>query len=232
MVNTNPTMFWVIFHVFSRPDYLRQCRDEACEIMTTKEEDGKFVRSLDISQLKQCPTLVMIFQEALRVHTISPSVRRVVRETSVGEYVLKEGITLYIPSVVFHTDREVWGSDVGAFNPERWQENSASKLRGTNAVAMRPFGGGQTLCPGRHFAMTEVLAMVVMLIMRFDLEPVGGSGWKEPSTNNTSPITSVLQPDSDIEVRVQERAEYRNDEWAFELHESDHVFAIAAEDKQ
>jgi cytochrome P450 len=48
--------------------------------------------------------------------------------------------------------------------------------RGTQAAAasihpaaFRAFGGGKTLCPGRHFATTEITALVAMLVARFDI---------------------------------------------------------------
>ncbi|KAI4114384.1 MAG: hypothetical protein LQ338_008016, partial [Usnochroma carphineum] len=51
--------------------------------------------------------------------------------------------------------------------------------------AFRAFGGGTTLCPGRQFATTEILATVVTMIMRYDFIPAEGR-WVAPETEKTN----------------------------------------------
>ena len=152
------------------------------------------------------------------------------RDTTVGAYHLKEGSTLYMPSGVFHTDANFWGPDVADFRPERWLKDDPD-YRPINPLAMRPFGGGQSLCPGRHFVTTEILAAAVMMVLRYDIRPVKGE-WQAPATTGTNIASAVAQPDWDIEVEIEERKEFQGDEWGFELNDSNQVFAIAAEDKQ
>ena len=230
-MNTNPTVFWIVFYLFSNAQTLRRCREEIEAVMTaTRQPSSRTLRRLDVSQLKaHCPYLLGVFQEVLRLRTTPPSVRRVMRDTIVGDYRLKQGATLYMPSAVFHTDPAIWGLDVAEFRPERWLKGS-ERYRPVNPLAMRPFGGGQTLCPGRHFATTEILAAAVMMVMRYDLQPVAGE-WRMPTTDYTNIASAVAQPDWDIEVEVREREEFKGDEWDFELKDSNQVFAIAAEDK-
>ena len=157
-----------------------------------------------------------------------PSVRRVMRDTVIGNYLLEKDATLYLPSAVFHNDSDLWGPDVAEFRPERWLKDSEN-YRPVNPLAMRPFGGSQNLCPGRHFATTEILAAAVMMVMRYDLRPVSGE-WRMPTVNNTNIASAVLQPDWDVEVDVLEREEFEGDERRFELKDSTEIFAIAAED--
>lgn len=63
------------------------------------------------------------------------------------------------------------------------------------------FGGGTTLCPGRHLVTTEILAFVALIIVRFDIEPVDDK-WVAPTTNNVSAHATVPPYDHDIRVRV------------------------------
>jgi hypothetical protein len=97
--------------------------------------------------------------------------------------------------------------------------------------AFRAFGGGKNLCPGRHFAATEILALVVMLIMRYDLLPtsVNGNGnrhWTMPKSEKSSIAAAVREPDTDVEVEVTLRKGFEEGRWAFRLEESELVFAI------
>ena len=62
------------------------------------------------------------------------------------------------------------------------------------------------MCPGRHFATTEVLAFVALMIMRLDFEPVMGK-WVEPKTDKAGMAGTIAPPnlDEDVEVRVSIR---------------------------
>jgi cytochrome P450 len=65
---------------------------------------------------------------------------------------------------------EVWGSNKHDFNPERfldWDDHKASRDR---RLVYMPFGGGRHLCPGRNLARAEILGIVSMLILSFEIE--------------------------------------------------------------
>lgn len=69
--------------------------------------------------------------------------------------------------------------------------------RRTRNGCFRAFGGGKTLCPGRHFATNEVLAFVFVFIVRYDMEPQKGR-WTVPPVANTDMMSVVMQPDYDL----------------------------------
>ena len=212
---------------FSDTARLQRCREEM-ELITSvqKPSSGTAVRCIELSKLKtHCLYLLAVFQEVLRLRG-SPTVRRVMRDTMVRDYALKKGATVYVPSGVFQTDPEYFGPDADAFRPERWLEGKR-----VDPNAMRPFGGGNTLCPGRNFATTEVLAAAAMMVMRYHLTPVAG-GWKAPTTNNSNIASVIAQPDRDIEAELRERDEFSGSEWIYELQDSSNqAFSSAVEDK-
>lgn len=74
-------------------------------------------------------------------------------------------------------------------------------------MAFRAFGGGATLCPGRHFASTEILAFVSVMLLRFDIKPVSGvwdtTGYKEANA-------AFRLPKQDINVELIPRD---NEKW-------------------
>ncbi|KAL8700525.1 MAG: hypothetical protein Q9201_005400 [Fulgogasparrea decipioides] len=235
LVNTAPAVFWVLFHIFANREVLRDCRNEVEKIMFTSTKDGHAKRRLDITAIKQnCPILTSTFQEILRQRTIGAQVRQVMQDTVLeNRYLLKKGATVIMPSLVVHTDPAVWGSDVLDFNHKRFtkESNSQKETRKPSPKAFRVFGGGTTLCPGRHFATTEILATAVMFIMRYDLIPLAGE-WKAPTTEKTNIAAVVMEPDTDVPVEVVPRPGFADGVWEFGLADSEMVFEVAAEDKQ
>ena len=137
-----------------------------------------------------------------------------------------------MPSLVIHTDTEIWGSDVETFNHQRFmteKANKSSKITRIPAGALRAFGEGSTLCPGRHFATTEILAIVVGFVMRYELVPEAGC-WSSPTHAKTNIAAAVMEPDYDLSVRAEPRPGIEDGTWAFKLADSEIVFAAAAED--
>jgi len=109
---------------------------------------------------------------------------------------------LQIPSRIIHQDADLWGPSVSEFNLRRFLPEE--KQNRPRDVCFRAWGSGKTLCPGRHFATNEVLAVVAIFIARFDMKPVKGN-WKLPTTMNTNVAAVVMEPDDDIEVEITTR---------------------------
>lgn len=74
-------------------------------------------------------------------------------------------------------------------------------------VAFRAFGGGATLCPGRHFASTEILAFASIILLRFDIKPVTGS-WDTGSYKETNAAFRVPKHDIDVELGLRDRRKW------------------------
>lgn len=231
LINTAPTIFWMLFHLFSNAEALNDIRDEVASIMTTTvNRDGTQTRILQMASIKsKCPILTSAFQEVLRHHSVSVGVRQVMEDTVLNNrYFLRKGSTVFMPNIVTHQDPSIWGPDVSTFDHKRFVKGKGV----ITASAFRAFGGGSTLCPGRHFATTEILALAAMTLMRYEISPVAGiNAWQAPSTGKTNIAAAVNEPDYDIEVEVQARKGFESGQWLFGLGDSDMVFAVAAEDK-
>lgn len=229
LINTAPTIFWMFFHVFSNAEALKDIRDEVASITTTTVNgDSTQTRILEMASIKsKCPILTSTFQEVLRHHSVSVGIRQVMKDTLLNNrYLLRKGCTIFMPNIVTHQDPSIWGPDVSTFDHKRFIKGQRA-----TASAFRAFGGGSTLCPGRHFATTEILAMTAMAFMRYEISPVAGNVWLAPPTGKTNIAAAVNEPDYDIEVEVQARKGFENGQWLFGLGDSDMVFAVAAEDK-
>ncbi|KAI1121373.1 cytochrome P450 [Nemania abortiva] len=226
LVNTVPAAFWTLLLIHSCPGLLKEIREEVDACIKTTEAGS----SLDITVLKEsCPLLLSSYQEALRCRSMGTSIREVMEDTYLGQWLLKKGAMLQMPSHVIHRDPNLWGSDVDDFNPRKFLPEL--KQHRPRDVCFRAFGGGKTMCPGRHFATNEIVAVVAVSIVRFDLEPMKtGGSWELPTTMNTNVAAVVMQPDSDVEVEVKTRQGFEDAKWTINLRESENIFAMVAED--
>lgn len=129
-----------------------------------------------------------------------------------NRYLLKKGGLVMISARAQHSNPDVWGADVHEFHHRRFLKQVSGKR--FNPVAFRGFGGGTTLCPGRHFATVEILMLAAMLLLRFDVRPAAGNApWPRPSTARSSQAEAMEQPDVDIEVEFVPRPEVGGETW-------------------
>jgi hypothetical protein len=225
LTNTIPSAFWVLWHIISDSTILEECRSELYRLC--KLDDN--IVTIDITEVKaSCPLLLSTLQEVLRFHGTGTSVR-IVQEDHLldGNYLLKKGGTLMIPGPVQHSERKVYGDSVDDFDHKRFIRTGIKRL---NPVGFRGFGGGSTLCPGRHFASTEIIAFVALMVLRFDVRPKRGF-WARPTTQNAGMQATVPPPDFDIDVEITHRkGELDGKMWNVVLTGSDKAVALVAED--
>lgn len=218
VANTIPSAFWVIYRIFSDPAALEECRREVSQAVRPGD-DGPNESVLDLSVvLSSCPTLLSTYHEVFRHHGMANSVR-VVREDCTlqaegggGGYRLREGGLVMMPARAQHTNPDVWGADVDEFRHGRFLKQQGQSRPRPSPAAFRGFGGGTTLCPGRHFATSEILLLAALLLLRFDVRPAAGR-WDVPSTAKSSQAEAVEQPDDDVEVVFVPRPEVAGRTW-------------------
>lgn len=228
LANTPSTAFWVIYHLYADESVLEDCRREVTQAII-QDKDGHC--TIDLSDIKSfCPTLFSTFQEVMRFHIAGVSSRVVLQDHMLdNKYLLKQGSIVMVPGPVQHSDRSIWGPNAGDFDYKRfiWSGSSGnSSGRRPDPVAFRGFGGGKLLCPGRHFASTQILAFAVLMIIRFDVRPIGGK-WFCPKTDKAPAWATIPAPDSDIEVEIIPRS---TREIKVSYSSSDKPMGITAED--
>ncbi|MCJ1470534.1 hypothetical protein MMC07_009180 [Pseudocyphellaria aurata] len=230
LVNTVPAAFWMLLLVYSYPGLLNDIRKELDSVVS-KTVDNNLVRYLDITLLKtKCLLLTSTFQEVLRYRSMGTSIRHVMQDTVLNDqWLLKKDCMVQMPSRIIHTDSKIWGTDVDEFNPRRFLKDQGQNMKRPNPAAFRAFGGGTTLCPGRHFATNEVLAVVSMFVMRYDMTPTDGE-WSLPKTDNTNVASVIMEPDTDVEVEISARKGFEEGRWIYDLKDSEAIVAMVAED--
>lgn len=229
--NTLPSSFWMLFHIYSDPPVLSEIREELSKtVTTTTTSSGATMHTIDAAAVKtSCPILLSTLREVFRYHGVGVSARVVLEDHLLdGKYLLKKGNTVMIPGRVQHTERSIWGPDVSTFYHRRFVKTDAAYQRPT-PVAFRGFGGGTILCPGRHFASTEILVFAALMVLRFDVRPSGGKAWVEPTVDKSPMAAAIPMPDADIEVEVELRGP-KDQEWRVEFSGSETAMELSAED--
>ncbi|KAF3923065.1 hypothetical protein ABW20_dc0105414 [Dactylellina cionopaga] len=210
--NTSPTVFWTVWDIFSRPQFLADIREELERVAITKygSENGQLpMFELDISALKtRCPLLLSALEETQRTRMVHANIRRVMEDTLLdGRYWLKKGSFLQIPNVSIHRHPEVWGANAKEYDPTRFIGDGTSIKRSAlpTSYAFLAWGAAPTLCPARQFASTQMLFFAAMMVLRFEIEPTYGSGeWKVPDMA-TGALAVIWPPKGDMQVRVRGR---------------------------
>ncbi|KAL8977952.1 MAG: hypothetical protein Q9205_006351 [Flavoplaca limonia] len=157
--NTRKASFWMLAYLTQNPRLLEHIRHE------TEPAFDNGVLSVDYLK-NSCPLLDAIWNETLRHSAYSASVRHITEDTIIGGKTLRKGNRLMIPYRQLHFDESVFGEDAHVFEPERFEKNP--KL--LRSASWRPFGGGITMCPGRHVAKESVAIFIAMVLRRFNIE--------------------------------------------------------------
>lgn len=68
-----------------------------------------------------------------------------------------------------------------------------------------PYGGGQSLCPGRHFAKQEIILSTAILLSAYDIELVEEKGKKRPEVDMSFFGFGAMPPNRKIPFRIRRR---------------------------
>ncbi|KAI1268457.1 cytochrome P450 [Xylariaceae sp. FL1019] len=171
--STAPSAYWCVWAILSNPVVFDSCREEVMRLV----DEANNTHTIDLSRVRtECPLLVSTLQETMRFYGTAASLRLIYKDTMLGdEYLLKKGGAVLMPNVMFHTDETLWGSSVDEFDHTRFLKGGNRKSSTKHpSAAFRGFGGGHVLCPGRHLASNEMLAMMALILVRVDVVPSGG----------------------------------------------------------
>ena len=204
LANTVPAIFYTLVHIYSDPRLTSDIRNELEKsgFVGTPEAISKKPNLLSLPE--NCPLLYSTWQEVLRVHALGAGSRYILEDLMLDDrYLLRKGMVVQMPMAVMHNDAAAWGEEVKNFQPRRFIKQNTTRKEGfkQNAIAYRPFGGGASMCPGRHFVTLEVMGMAACMLARFDLVPVDGP-WNIPRQKQESLATNVFPPEKDIRVKV------------------------------
>jgi cytochrome P450 len=154
---------WAFYLLAQNPEAEARLAEELEEVL-----GGRTPTAEDVPRLRYAEWVV---KEAMRLYPPAWAVgRECVRECEVGGYRVSKGTQVFGFQWVIQRDPR-WFADPLAFRPERWGEESVSRLP---KYAYFPFGGGPRLCIGNYFATMEAVLVLATVAQRFRLRLVPG----------------------------------------------------------
>ncbi|XP_074308295.1 cytokinin hydroxylase-like [Silene latifolia] len=145
---------WTVMLLATNIEWQQKLRDEITQVCNGATP------SLD--HFPKLRLLSMIINESLRLYppaTLLP--RMAFEDIKLGDLFIPKGLSIWIPVLAIHHDKELWGEDVNEFNPHRFASKSFISSR------FIPFGGGPRNCIGQSFAILEAKIILAMLISKF-----------------------------------------------------------------
>ncbi|KAF2968911.1 hypothetical protein GQX73_g4658 [Xylaria multiplex] len=156
--NIYKVAFWALAYLSYDSSLLEVIQDETKAAVKNGQIDESYLA-------EKCPLLESLISEVLRLIVATALVRDIVAPTHVGGKTLQPGNKVLISYRQLHTDNSVWGTDPLALRPTRFADTP--KLYSSKSY--RPFGGGNTLCPGRFLAKRALGYAIVAMLTRFDI---------------------------------------------------------------
>lgn len=118
-------------------------------------------------QLDDLPSLnytKAVLNESLRIRPpVGVMMRKLVKDTEVDGYLLKAGGFAIFSIYNVHHHPDLW-AEPEQFNPDRFQSAESRRF------SFMPFGAGERICIGNHFAMLEAQFLLAMMIQAYDFE--------------------------------------------------------------
>ena len=172
---TASALTWTVYCLTQNPQWIGAMRDEIARLPEGlwRMED---LRQLDITS--------RVLQEGMRLY---PPVwtfgRRTQSETQLGGFSLPPDASVTMPLVAIHCLASSW-SHPHAFHPDHFL---ADAIRDRSKFAYFPFGAGQRMCIGSHYAMMEMQCVLAHVLAQLDVE------WLGPRHPALAPLVT-LQP--------------------------------------
>lgn len=123
---------------------------------------------LTYSKLQELKYTEMVIKETMRLMPPVPIIgRSLVEPTLINGVVVPAGTNITIPVYALHREADVF-PEPNEFDPERFSpENSEHR----NPYAYIPFSAGPRNCIGLRYAMLEIKAFIVKILLNFKLLP-------------------------------------------------------------
>jgi cytochrome P450 len=154
---TTLALAWSCYLIATRPEVMERMAAEAAFL------NGRTPAYEDLMKLRYSR---MVVEETMRLYPpVWTMSRTAVNDDEIGGVYIPAGSEILIfPYITQRHPR--WWPDAETFRPERFApENSAARPR----YAYLPFGAGPRTCIGLNFAMTEILAVLALILQRFRL---------------------------------------------------------------
>ncbi len=147
---------WTLYLLVRHPGALARLREELDRLL-----QGKIPNAADLQQLVYTRA---VLSESMRLRPpASFLLRKVSKDTEVDDYFLKAGRLAIFSIFNLHHHADFWPQPE-QFDPERFLVSQNRRY------SFIPFGTGERICIGSHFALMESQLLLCMIIQHCDLQ--------------------------------------------------------------
>ena len=191
--NAHKIAFWIFTHLACDKALADAIRFETSQAISP---DGTMhVETL----LNDCPQLDAVWYEVLRLYNNAALARKATVNTTISGKSVSAGETVLGPFRHFHLNPEIVGSSPLCFDKSRFLLDKRLQSR----KGYHPFGGGNTYCPGRFFARSEIYVFVATVLDRLEVRAADGE--EIPEVDLETPSSSAMPAVRDVIVNVEQR---------------------------
>lgn len=205
--NTTQAIFWILSLQLQRPEGLTHLVKEIDAVRAEWLENNPSVKDETHCQWileGSFPLLVSAIQEGLRYATASYPIRVVEKDTVLGGYLLSKGDHVICNTRLTHFDEDIHPNS-SEFIPDRYIRYTRFTKGGRSVTNhTMPWGGGISICGGRHFAQGELKIFIAILLTVATIE-IDPSSSERPKVNYASFGAGVVHPIGDLLVQVTKR---------------------------
>jgi len=179
---------WTLYLLARHPDVLAKLRQELDTFV-----QGKIPTAEDLQQLVYTRA---VLNESMRLRPpVGIMMRRISKDTELDGHLLKQGRLAMFSIYNIHHHPDFW-QQPEQFDPDRFLNTENRRF------SFMPFGTGERICIGNHFALLESQLLLSMIIQHFD--------WQLLSTDEAEIEMAVtLKPKGGIPAKLAVRSMHR-----------------------
>ncbi|CAL5867471.1 uncharacterized protein PFLUO_LOCUS1690 [Penicillium psychrofluorescens] len=194
----------ILYRTLTHPQCLEKVLGEIRSILQARKASTNSEKNMDKPitwiESQEMHYFQAVVKESLRIH---PGLGQIIPRdvpkgglTICGQY-LPEGTVVGCNAWTVHRDRNLYGSNVDEFVPERWLESEEEHIRKMENANFA-FGAGPRVCLGKNIALLEICKFVPEFFRRFDIKLV------DPKRYKLLPGWLVLQQGLDAKLTLRD----------------------------
>jgi len=168
VANSSDAAGWILIATLQSPSLFETVRAEVDSLPRSASNSTR----PNLTRPPHVPMLDSAVQETLRLFTSTLSARVATEDFTLAtsdpplRVRMKRGDRVIVPTRVLHLDPTIWGADVKAWRGDRFLGDVGRRRKSQ----MAPYGGGSSICSGRHFAAVELSAVAIIFFSAFDFD--------------------------------------------------------------
>lgn len=176
---------WTLYLLAKHPSVLSRLRQEIATLPTTQTPDAASLQALTYTKA--------VLNESLRIRPPAAiMIRKITQDTQLNGYRLKAGSLALFSLYNIHHHPGFW-PQAEQFDPERFLGAESRRF------SFMPFGTGERVCIGNHFAMLESQLLLSMIVQRYDIELINAADAEVE-------MVISLRPKGGLPARIRERS--------------------------